>query len=450
MITRYRAVVGVVVLLATAAPCHAGELVLWTTETAPERLATMDYVANVFMALDDDVHVQIDGIDENEFAARFAAAAERGALPTLVNTGSEMMLALGTDGYLDERAAGEMVEQLGRDRFYDAALDMLASEVPGAPYAVPFHGWIQGLWYRKDWFEAAGLAPPTNWHHLLTAAQRLHDPAEKRYGILIGTEADIYAAQVFTQIALANDAALFDGQGEPAVTAAPMVDALAFYRDLARYAPPGPNTPRARDFFLQGRLAMMFYSTFIMDDLANAADAADALSQDHFPELGGASFDARLIDRVGMVPTLVDRVAAAFGSINAIGVTKGLAPETRELALAFLRFVFRPDIYITWLHMAPGGTMPVLRDIAQSEDFLRDPMGIFRRYGRERITRIIAGFDNIRTFSHRDGRFYPEASRAFAAGVVSRMVHGVASGQSTPEAAARDAETELRQLLGRR
>jgi multiple sugar transport system substrate-binding protein len=406
----------------------------------------MDYVANVFMALDDDVNLQIEGIDENDFVARFADAAERGALPTLVNTGSETMLALGTDGFLDERAAGEMVEQLGRERFYDSTLDMLASEVPRAPFAVPFHGWVQGIWYRKDWFEEAGLAPPTNWHHLLTAAQRLHDPAEKRYGILVGTEADIYAAQTFTQIALANDAALFDDVGEPVVTAAPMIDALAFYRDLARYAPPGSNTPRARDFFLQGRLAMMFYSTFIMDDLANAAEAADALSQDHFPELDGASFDATLVDRVGMVPVLVEQVPAAFGSINAIGITKGLDPETRELARAFLRFVFRPDIYITWLHMAPGGMMPVLRDIAQSEDFLRDPMGIFQRYGRERITRIIAGFDNIRTFSHRDGRFYPEASRAFAAGVVSRMVRSVASGQSTPEAAAVAAEGELRQL----
>ena len=109
--------------------------------------------------------------------------------------------------------------------------------------------------------------------------------------------------------------------------------------------------------------------------------------------------------------------------------------------------MFRPDIYITWLHMAPGGMMPVLRDIAQSEDFLRDPMGVFRRYGRERLAKILDGFDDIRTFSLRDGRFHPEASRAFARGVVSRMVHSVASGQSTPEAAALEADAELRQLL---
>jgi len=192
---------------------------------------------------------------------------------------------------------------------------------------------------------------------------------------------------------------------------------------------------------------MMVYSTFIMDDLATAAAAADALSRDHFPELDGTSFDATLLDRVGMVPTLIGRMPAAFGSINAIGITKGLDPGTRELALAFLRFVFQPDIYITWLHMAPGGMMPVLRDVAQSEDFLRDPMGIFRRYGRERIAKIIAGFDDIRTFSHRDGRFHPEANRAFAEGIVSRMVHSVASGRSTPETAALEAEAELRQLL---
>ena len=127
--------------------------------------------------------------------------------------------------------------------------------------------------------------------------------------------------------------------------------------------------------------------------------------------------------------------------------TAGLDAATRDLALTFLEFLFRPDIYITWLHMAPGGMMPVLRDVAASEDFLRDPTGIFQRYGRDRIAAIIAGFDHIRTFSHSDGRFRPEASRAYAAGILGRLVQRAARGTDTPLNVARAAETELRQLL---
>ena len=273
---------------ADAAP--ATELVLWTTDTAPERLATIEYVANVFMALTDDVAVRVHTVDENDLASRVAAAAADRSLPALLNTGSEAILALGADGILDPDAATDVIGDIGRERFYGAALDMLHTTIPGQWYAVPFHGWIQGLWYRRDWFADAGLAPPDDWDSLLAAAETLHDPAAGRYGILIGTEDDVYAAQVFTQIALSNDASLFD-RGKPAITSEPMAQALEFYHQLARHTPPGAQTWRARDFFLQGRLAMMFYSTFIMDDLALAAAAADSLTGDHFPELNGAAFD---------------------------------------------------------------------------------------------------------------------------------------------------------------
>ena len=248
---------------------------------------------------------------------------------------------------------------------------------------------------------------------------------------------------MFSQIALANDASLFDDRGKPAITSEPMVEVLQFYHELARYTPQGAHSWRARDFFLQGRLAMMFYSTFIMDDLALAAAAADSLTGDHFPELNGAAFDVGLVDQVGMVAALDRRSRATFGSINALGVVRGLDAATRAGALDFIRFLFRPDIYVTWLHMAPGGMMPVLREIPESEDFLRDPAGIFQRYGRQRLIEVIQGFDHIRTFSHPGDGFFPEASRALAAGVISRMVHQAASGASPPDQAALAAEAEF-------
>jgi multiple sugar transport system substrate-binding protein len=192
---------------------------------------------------------------------------------------------------------------------------------------------------------------------------------------------------------------------------------------------------------------MMFYSTFIMDDLALAAAAADSLTGDHFHELAGAVLDVGLVDKVGMVASLSRRSPATFGSINALGVVRGLDAATRHSALDFIRFLFRPDIYVTWLHMAPGGMMPVLREIAESEDFLRDPAGIFQRYGRERLVEIIQGFDHIRTFSHPGDGFFPEASRALAAGIISRMVHEVASGAARPDQAALAAQAELERLM---
>ena len=53
-----------------------------------------------------------------------------------------------------------------------------------------------------------------------------------------------------------------------------MKEAVEYYAELAKYNPPGPQTWRARDYYLQGKLAMFYYSTYIMDDLALAEVAA--------------------------------------------------------------------------------------------------------------------------------------------------------------------------------
>ena len=151
----------------------ATELVLWTTDTAPERLATMEYVANVFMALTDDVAVRGPHPRRDDLPGRIAAAAADGNLPALLNTGSEAMLAFGADGILDQDAATEIVREIGPEQFYGAALEMLHATGPDQWFAVPFHGWVQGLWYRKDWFADAGLAPPDDWDALLAAAREL-------------------------------------------------------------------------------------------------------------------------------------------------------------------------------------------------------------------------------------------------------------------------------------
>ncbi|MDR6551600.1 sugar ABC transporter substrate-binding protein [Paenibacillus qinlingensis] len=38
------------------------------------------------------------------------------------------------------------------------------------------------MFYRKDWFEAAGLKPPSTWEELYQISKKLTDPAKNRYG----------------------------------------------------------------------------------------------------------------------------------------------------------------------------------------------------------------------------------------------------------------------------
>ena len=416
----FGAAAGVAMMAASGASAQSIEL--WTTETQSERQATIQLLVDTFMALNPGITVDVVAVDENDVPTQIAAAAAAGTLPNLINAGSELMVAFGEEGILDQAAATEMVEEIGTDRFFAGALNMHRNPESGEYYALPFHGWIQGIWYRGDWFDEAGLEPPNTWENIRAAAEYFYEPAENQYGILIGNMADAFAEQVFTQIVISNGGRQFDADGNLVFNSEPVREALEYYVDLAQYAPPGPQTWRARDYYIQGKMAMFFYSSFIMDDLALAEVAAGSLTSENFAELAGTSFDPDLVNNTRMVPIIANTQDAGYGVVVSLGIVESDDAAETEAAQQLLSFLYEPDSYITWLHMAPGGMNPVLRDIAASEDYMSDPRGIFTRYGSDSIEEIIEGLEAIQTFSLVDGQVFPASGEIFARQIIPQMI----------------------------
>ena len=433
--------------LALPAPARAVELVFWTSEIHEDRLVVINFLARAFEAMQDEVTVKVISVDENEMYARMHKAWDEDKPPHLVGTGSELLVSMAETGCLDRAEASRIIRRIGLERFYPGTLSMLAATGGDQWYGVPFHGWVQGIWYRADWFEEAGLAPPRTWPDILAAAKRFTDPEKGRYGILVGTADDHYTTQVFSQIAASNGGAMFRADGSVVFNRLAMEQALEFYAELAKYTPPGPQSWRARDYFLQGKLAMLFYSTFIMDDLALEQVAADSLTGDNFSDLTGAAFNPNLVQNVRMVPFVQRERKSGYGMINGFGVSRSLSAEERDAVERFLAFLYQPAQYVTWLHMAPGGMLPVLRDVAESAQFLADPSGIFRRYGRSKIVGIINGLASIRTFGMVGGKRQPAASLVYTAGVIPRMVkRTVFESVPAPKSLA-EATAEIREIV---
>lgn len=417
----------------------AADLTFWTTEIHEDRLQVINFLVRSFMAMQDEVSVEVVSINENELVQRMREAEKSGDAPHLVGTGSELLVALSELGCLDQESAGRVINSVGRKKFYPGVLDQLSAP-NGGWYGVPFHGWVQGIWYRADWFEEAGLEPPSDWKSILAAARHFSDPSSGRYGILVGTADDHYADQVFTQIAMSNGASMFSADGRLVFDSPAMVEALEFYASLAGCSPNGSQTWRARDYFLQGKMAMMFYSTFIMDDLALERVAQNSLTDENFENLDGAPFDPDLVRNVRMAPVIRHKGSASYGMINGFGVRKGMDEEQREGAERFLAFLFQPPQYVMWLHMAPGGMLPVLQDVGQSNKFLLDPSGIFRRYGRFKVVEIIEGLSSVGSFGVVEGRRQPASSVVYAQGVIPRMIRRtVFDGMSPAESVQRAA-----------
>ena len=439
------ALAAALLLLCATAAMAATPVTFWTTEVSRDRRAVIDYLAKVFMLFNPDVQVYVAGIDENELVGVMEQARLERQGPDVVGCASNLVVAFCNRGWVDNAATARVIDAVGRDRFYRGALDRVSLE-KGKTCGIPFNGWIQGIWYRKDWFEEAGLAPPDNWAAILKAAKTLHDPAHGRYGILVGTRDDVYAEQIFTHLALSEGVREFTPDGKVAFDSPATVRTLKFYAELAKYTPPGQQWWRGRDFYLQGKLAMMFYSTFIMDDLALSGVAADSLTGANFTELTGAAYDYELPDRTGMVSRLTGTRTASYGVLHALGLLRNRDKARSEAAQRFVRFLFREDAYLTWLHMVPGGMLPVLRDVTADPAFYRDAQGVFHRYPRQRLEAILKGFDSLQSFEFEDGKLIPAAAKVSSKGVIGGMIREVLDGKATPEQAVREAAERMRAI----
>ena len=109
--------------------------------------------------------------------------------------------------------------------------------------------------------------------------------------------------------------------------------------------------------------------------------------------------------------------------------------------------MYEPSSYITFLHMAPGGMNPMLRDIAGMPEYLNDPKGVFNRYGREKIEEIIAGLDNIGSFTIVDGKTFPESGKIFAKQIIPRMIYSVTIEGKAPKDALLWAEEQMKMVI---
>lgn len=395
----------------------------WTVQTQSDRLQTIEIMADVFEALNPGIDIKIIGVDENDMPKQIAAAAASNTLPNLVEVGSNLSLAFAEEGIVDTKANSDVVKTLGADRFYKGALTLVNNPETNEYVSVPYSGWVQGIWYRADWFAEAGLEPPTTWESIEKAAKHFYKPEENQYGILVGTKADGYAEQCYTQVALSNDAGQFNKDGELIFNSKAQAETLDFYTQLSKYNPPGPQTWRARDYYLQGKLAMFFYSSYILDDIALAEAAAGSLGTENFADLKGSTFDPELAKNTRLATTITKTSPSSFGTLVGFSIMASDDKEETDATKSFVEYMNEKDQVVAYSHMAVGGHLPMLRDIAETDEFLNDPKGIFAQYGKESIKEIVAGFENIKDFSVVDGKAFPKSGEIFAKQIIPRMIY---------------------------
>jgi multiple sugar transport system substrate-binding protein len=140
---------------------------------------------------------------------------------------------------------------------------------------------------------------------------------------------------------------------------------------------------------------------------------------------GAAHFDPELASKTGLAPIITNTEPAGYGVVVTMGLPQQEDPAVTAAASAFLRYLYTQNAYITFLHMAPGGMNPVLREIATNARFQNDPNGVFKNYGAEKMAEIISGMNEIETFSIVDGVRIEAASAIFSNQIIPQMLFSI-------------------------
>ena len=292
------------------------------------------------------VKVNLEVIGWNDLQTRIQTAITSGQAPDVVNIGNTWAASLqATDAFLP--FDGDAMDAIGgKDKFVPTALATGGKEGTD-PTSVPLYGLAYGLYYNKAMFAAAGLQPPKTWEEMVTAAQKLTNPAKKQWGMALA--AGSYTENVhFAFInAAQNKADWFNADGKPTFTGDGNVQGVLRYLDLMqkdKVANPSnaqyDNGTKSVNDFATKKVAMVINQ--------NNADSSIVANGMKAGEYGVVPFPA---------PSGGEQVASHVAGIN-LSIFKNT--KSKDAALKFVKYMTDANTQTTL--GKPFASLPVLKD----------------------------------------------------------------------------------------
>ena len=422
-------------LALVASMAAADDIRFWTTEEQPERLAKQQAMAAEFEAKT-GIAVEVIPVTETDLGTRATAAFAAGDLPDVIYHPLQYALPWADAGILDTAAATDVIEDLGAATFAPGGLAMVA--VDGGSASVPVDGWTQLVVYRKDLFEANGLAAPSSYADVEAALAKLHNPPEM-YGFVAPTKVDEgFMSQVLEHVFLANGVSPVNSDGFAPLDVAKTTEVLDFYKAIVEASPPGElYWKQSRELYFAGQAAMIIWSPFILDELAGLRDSAP-------PTITDDPTTNKLAGMTGIVtnfsgPSNPD--GAAWGDIRYFGITND---ADTDAAMEFVKFSM-DEGYGQTLSIAPEGKFPVRAGTADAPNKFKDlwatlPVGVDRKaplgdlYAQEMIDEIVGGLDVAQRWGVAEGQL-SLASKMINSQAMNRIVRQYVDGEMDAAAA---------------
>ena len=401
---------------------YAETIRFWTTENQPKRLAKQEAMAADFQKRTGH-SVEVIPIEEKDLGKRATAAFAAGDLPDVIYHSIQYVLPWAEAGLLDVETNSDIVNSLQKSTFAPGAIAM--AQYDGMTAAVPVDGWTQMVVYRKDLFDAAGLAAPTSYEAIVNAVDKLHNPPSM-YGFVAATKVDEnFMSQVLEHVFLANGVSPVGKNGFNKLDEKATTEVLDFYKKIAKSSPPGElYWKQSREIYFSGKAAMIIWSPFILDELAGLRNSAP-------PTINNDPTSTELASKTGIVTTFggpSNPKGAAWADIKYFGVT---SDANTDVASQFVTYSMK-DGYTATLSIAPEGKFPVRRgEVTDTAKYIKAwsklPVGVDRKaplsdlYSPTTIKKIVGGLETADRWGVKEGQL-SLASKMINSQLINRIV----------------------------
>jgi multiple sugar transport system substrate-binding protein len=262
--------------LALAAPrvvraADSGKVIYWHHFTSQEEFKGMQRVMDLFKQRYPNIELQQENIPNPDFMAKFTAAVMANSRPDTTMIAAERLAdMLGMNGLVDLTAR---INAWPNKKNYPENT-WVGCSANGKTYGLPAFTFVDWVYWRKDWFEQAGIAgAPKNLDEFLTAAMKLTDASKNRYGF--GMRGGPGGADYIVDLMEAFGSK-FVVDGKNAMDKPKVLAAVKWYSDLAtvhKVVPPSVTNDGFRqlmDGFKTGQTAMMWHHTGSLVEMMRA------------------------------------------------------------------------------------------------------------------------------------------------------------------------------------
>jgi len=278
------------------------------------------------------------------------AAVVSGSRPDVTMVSSERfadLLAMGAlNDLTDKIASWERRADFDDVRFASISKD-------GKVYGVPAFTFVDWMYYRKDWFDEAGLAPPTTYAEFRDAAIKLTDPAKGRFGF--GMRGGAGGQAFVINVMEGFGAKLMHEDGSISLDRDKAIEAVDWWAGLlirdGAVPPSAPNDGfrQIMEAFQTGQTAMLWHHTGSFQDNAKLLKAGE--------EFATAAIPAGPVNRVS-------RLGYAYNTST--------KPETIDASWEWIKFWGEPDAAVAFLEKT--GYFPASTTAAKDERISGNPL----------------------------------------------------------------------------